>query len=34
MFAGPAEQAQVILLTCTPDRYAHIPGAETIDLTA
>lgn len=34
VFAGPAEQAQVILLTCTPDRYAHIPGAETIDLTA
>jgi energy-coupling factor transporter ATP-binding protein EcfA2 len=34
VFAGPAERVQVILLTCTPDRYAQIPDAETIDLTA
>lgn len=34
VFGGPAEQAQVILLTCTPGRYAQIPHTTTIRLTA
>lgn len=34
VFGGPAEQAQVILLTCTPGRYAQIPHTTTICLTA
>lgn len=33
-FAGPAERVQVILLTCTPERYAQIPSATTVRLTA
>lgn len=34
VFAGPAERVQVILLTCTPDRYAQIRGAQTLELSA
>lgn len=34
VFDGPAQQAQVILLTCTPDRYADIAAATTIRLSA
>jgi uncharacterized protein YhaN len=34
VFGGPAERAQVILLTCTPDRYVDIGAATTIRLTA
>lgn len=32
--AGVAHEVQVILLTCTPDRYAAIGGAHTVRLTA
>lgn len=31
---GDAEDVQVILLTCTPERYAAIPHASTVRLTA
>ena len=34
VFGGPGDHSQVILLTCTPDRYAQIPHATTIQLTA
>lgn len=34
VFSGPGEQTQVVLLTCTPERYRGIPGATTIRLTA
>lgn len=34
VFDGPAERTQVILLTCTPERYRQIPHATTIRLTA
>ncbi|WP_109473381.1 AAA family ATPase [Ornithinimicrobium cavernae] len=34
VFAGPGERTQVVLLTCTPERYRGIPGATTIELTA
>lgn len=34
VFAGPGERTQVVLLTCTPERYREIPGATTIQLTA
>ncbi|GAA1138304.1 AAA family ATPase [Ornithinicoccus hortensis] len=34
VFDGPAERTQVILLTCTPERYRQIPHATTIQLTA
>lgn len=34
VFGGPGERSQVILLTCTPDRYAQIPHSTTIQLTA
>ena len=30
--AGPRGQAQVVLLTCTPGRYAAIPQAEVVRL--
>ncbi|SOC56434.1 AAA family ATPase [Ornithinimicrobium cerasi] len=32
--AGPAGEVQVILLTCTPERYAAIPDLRTVRLTA
>lgn len=32
VLAGPGEQAQVVVLTCTPERYAGVPGATTIRL--
>ncbi len=32
VFAAPAENAQVILLTCTPERYSSIGAAEVIRL--
>ena len=32
--AGEDGDVQVILLTCTPDRYATIPGAHTVRLQA
>lgn len=32
--AGAGDDVQVILLTCTPDRYAAIPDARTVRLTA
>ena len=31
---GDGEEVQVILLTCTPERYASIPHASTVRLTA
>lgn len=34
VFSGPAETTQVILLTCTPERYAGLGHAHTIRLTA
>lgn len=34
VFAGPAQRAQVILVTCTPERYAAVPGVTTIAMTA
>lgn len=34
VLADPAATGQVILLTCTPQRYAAIPGATTVVLTA
>lgn len=34
VFDGPADRAQVILLTCTPDRYSDIPNARTIRFSA
>ncbi|ANS78787.1 DNA double-strand break repair Rad50 ATPase [Serinicoccus hydrothermalis] len=32
--AAGGEDVQVVLLTCTPDRYASIPGARTVRLQA
>lgn len=34
VFTGPGQNTQVVLLTCTPERYQGIPGATTIRLTA
>lgn len=34
VFGAPGEGTQVVLLTCTPERYSAIPGATTIHLTA
>lgn len=34
VLADPAAKGQVILLTCTPARYAAIEGASTVSLTA
>ena len=34
IFVAPGERTQVILLTCTPERYQQIEGATTIRLTA
>ncbi|WP_114907299.1 AAA family ATPase [Ornithinimicrobium murale] len=34
VFSGPGERTQVVLLTCTPERYRRLEGATTIRLTA
>lgn len=34
VFGGPGQQTQVVLLTCTPERYRQIADATTIQLTA
>ncbi len=34
VLGGSDHRGQIILLTCTPDRYRAIPGAETVRLTA
>lgn len=34
VFSAPGAQTQVVLLTCTPERYRGISGATTIRLTA
>lgn len=34
IFAGSSERTQVVLLTCTPERYRRLEGAKTIRLTA
>lgn len=34
IFAGPGERTQVVLLTCTPERYRRLEGTTTIRLTA
>lgn len=34
VFDAPARQAQVILLTCTPERYASVTGVQTVSLSA
>ncbi len=34
VLAGPGQHTQVVLLTCTPQRYQGIPGATTIQLSA
>ncbi|MGB5951138.1 MAG: AAA family ATPase [Ornithinimicrobium sp.] len=34
VLASGSSQGQLLLLTCTPDRYATIPGAHTIRMTA
>lgn len=34
VFSGPGEHTQVVLLTCTPERYRRLDGATTIRLTA
>lgn len=34
VLAAPGERAQVVVLTCTPERYAGVPGATTIRLEA
>lgn len=34
VFSGPGEHTQVVLLTCTPERYRRLDGATTIQLTA
>lgn len=34
VLGAPTASAQVILLTCSPDRYAAVPGATLITLTA
>lgn len=34
VFAGPARHTQVILLTCTPQRYAAIEDSHIVDLSA
>lgn len=34
VLAAPGDGAQVVLLTCTPERYGRIEGATTIRLTA
>ncbi|USQ79519.1 AAA family ATPase [Ornithinimicrobium faecis] len=34
VFSGPGERTQVVLLTCTPDRYRELVDATTIQLTA
>ncbi len=34
VLGAPSASAQVILLTCSPDRYAAVPGATLISLTA
>lgn len=34
VFGGPGQRTQVVLLTCTPERYRQIADATTIQLTA
>jgi hypothetical protein len=32
MIGAAAEEAQVVIFTCQPDRFAHVGGAKTVRL--